>query len=125
MLAEAEFAISIGKVTFKERVDGGTAMLEAISKCKSGETTLIGAFKGFELRVEKNYIGVNYMVLRGKTDYKAELSFSPVGNMVKLENLFGNIEENVKFLEKRIEQYQRKWKSPRQSMKNHLNRKRN
>ncbi len=107
LLAEAEFAITIGKVTFKERVDGGTAMLEAISKCKSGEITLIGAFKGFELLVEKNYIGVSYMVLRGKTDYRAELSFSSVGNMVKLENLFGSIEENVEFFEKRIEQYQR------------------
>ena len=54
------------------RVDGGTMMLEAISKYKTGETTAIGKFHGFELLVEKNFLGINYMVLRGKTEYKAE-----------------------------------------------------
>lgn len=29
--------------------------------------------------------GMWQMVLRGKTDYKAELSTSPIGNMIKLE----------------------------------------
>ncbi|MGB4659105.1 MAG: hypothetical protein WBI07_07995 [Mobilitalea sp.] len=47
------------------------------------------------------------MVLRGKTDYKAELSTSPVGNMVKLENLFHGLSENEDYLLKKIEQY--KW----------------
>ena len=81
-------------------------MLEAISKCKAGETTAIGKFHGFELLVEKNFLGINYMVLRGKTEYKAELSTSPVGSMVKLENLFNGLHENIDFFEKKIEQYQ-------------------
>ena len=46
------------------------------------------------------------MVFRGKTEYKAELSTSPVGSMVKLENLFNGLHENIDFLEKKIEQYQ-------------------
>ena len=82
-------------------------MLEAVSKCKNGETTHLGEFKGFELLVEKNFIGVNYLVLRGKTDHKAELSSSPVGNMVKLENLLGGMAEELDFLTKKIEQYER------------------
>ena len=48
-LKSMEFAITIGKATYTERVDGGTMMLEAISKCKTGETTAIGKFHGFEL----------------------------------------------------------------------------
>ena len=56
--------------------------------------------------MEKNFLGINYMVLRGKTEYKAELSTSPVGSMVKLENLFNGLHENIDFLEKKIEQYQ-------------------
>ena len=83
-----------------------TMMLEAISKCKTGETTAIGKFHGFELLVEKNFLDINYMVLRGKTEYKAELSTSSVGSMVKLENLFNGLHENIDFLEKKIEQYQ-------------------
>ena len=73
---------------------------------KTGETTAIGKFHGFELLVEKNFLDINYMVLRGKTEYKAELSTSPVGSMVKLENLFNGLHENIDFLEKKIEQYQ-------------------
>ena len=106
LIDNPEFSITIGKATYTERVDGGTMMLEAISKCKTGETTAIGKFHGFELLVEKNFLGINYMVLRGKTEYKAELSTSPVGSMVKLENLFNGLHENIDFLEKKIEQYQ-------------------
>ena len=106
LIDNPEFAITIGKATYTERVDGGTMMLEAISKCKTGETTVIGKFHGFELLVEKNFLGINYMVLQGKTEYKAELSTSPVGSMVKLENLFNGLHENIDFLEKKIEQYQ-------------------
>ena len=102
-----EFAITIGNAKYTERVDGGTVMLEAVSRCKNGETSHLGEFKGFELLVEKNFIGVNYLVLRGKTDYKTELSTSPVGNMVKLENLLGGMSENLDFLTEKIRQYER------------------
>ena len=107
LLTEPDFAIQIGKARFTERTDGGTVMLETISKCKNGETTHIGEYKGFELLVEKNYIGLHNMVLRGQTDYKAELSTSPVGNMVKIENLFHSIPQRIPELEKRLGQYQR------------------
>ncbi len=118
LIAEPDFAITVdvaGKSTkFTERSDGGTFMLQAISQCKTGETTHIGSFKGFELLVEKNFIGVNNMVLRGKTDYKTELSTSPLGNMIKLENLCNGIQVNIPELEKRIEQYQRDMEQSRQ-----------
>ena len=120
LIAEPDFAITVdvaGKSTkFTERTDGGTFMLQAVSQCKTGETTHIGSFKGFELLVEKKFtfIGGDYMVLRGKTDYKAELSTSPVGNMVKLENLCHGIQVNIPELEKRIEQYQRDMEQSRQ-----------
>lgn len=114
LVKEPDFAITVGQARFTERTDGGTVMLEAVSKCKNGETSHIGAFKGFELLVEKNFIGVNYLILRGRTDYKAELSTSPVGNMVKLENLHHGISLGIEDLEKRIEQYKRDMEQSRQ-----------
>ena len=51
-------------------------------------------------------MGVNYLILRGKTEYKVELSTSPVGNMVKLENCFNGIHEIEEYLLKKIEQYE-------------------
>ena len=106
----AEFEITIGNVTFSERSDGGACMLEAVSKCKTGETSPLGKFKGFELLTEKNFMGSNYLVLRGRTEYKTELSTSPVGNMIKLENLFNGIEDNISFLERKIESYKQDMK---------------
>ena len=105
LIDNPDFAIQIGKFTFTERVDGGTSLLEAVSKCKTGETNALGMFHGFELLVEKNFMGMNYLILRGKIEYKAELSTSPVGNMVKLENTFAGLHENEEFLLKKIEQY--------------------
>ena len=33
LIASPDFAITIGKATYTERVDGGTMMLEVISNC--------------------------------------------------------------------------------------------
>ena len=102
-----EFAITVGKISYTERVDGGTAMLKAVSDAKTGETTSIGTFRGFEMLVEKNFMGINHLILKGKTEYQTELSTSPVGNMVKLENLFSSIHEREEFLQKKIDEYER------------------
>ena len=106
-LPEGEFLITIGKVQYTERVEAGTALLSAISKCKTGEQSELGMFKGFTLFVDKNFMGLNYLVLRGKTEYKVEMSTSPVGNMVKLENCFDGMQNNIEFLEKKLEEYHR------------------
>ena len=50
-------------------------------------------------------MGTNYLVMKGRTTYKAELSSSPVGNMVRMENVFNSMEDNIGFLEKKIEEY--------------------
>lgn len=102
-----EFTVTVGGLKFSERVDGGTAFLSAVSNAKTGENTEIGSYRGFGLLVEKNFMGTHYLILRGKTDYKVELSNSPVGNMVKMENLFNGIQSNIDFLEKKIDEYQR------------------
>ena len=49
-------------------------MLEMLSKCKWRDLW-VGKFQRFELFIEKNYMGVNYMILLSrKTEYKAEMS---------------------------------------------------
>ena len=118
LLAEPDFSITIdtdgNSTKFTERADGGTVFLLEAGKGRKGATTHIGSFRGFELLVEKNFIGTNHMVLRGKTDHKAEISTSPVGNMVKLENLCHGIPSAVPELEKKIEQYRRDMEQSRQ-----------
>ena len=107
MNLEPEFAITIKNMKYTDRVDAGTIFLKAVNDCKMSEITPIGMCRGFEVLAEKHYTGVNYMILRGKSEYKAEISTSPVGNMVKLENLLTNIPQHLEFLKKKLEQYQR------------------
>ncbi|MBR4026431.1 MAG: DEAD/DEAH box helicase family protein, partial [Lachnospiraceae bacterium] len=107
LLAEPDFSITIGNIKYKERVDAGTVFLKAVNDCKISEITPIGMCKGFEVLAEKNYTGVNCMILRGKSEYKAEISTSPVGNMVKLENLLSNIPQHLDSLKKKLEEYKR------------------
>ena len=104
---QAEFVMKVGNVAFTERVDAGTAVMKMVHEAKTGETTQIGEYRGFQVLVEKNFMGMNYLVLRGKTDYKAEMSTSPAGNMVRMENCFNGIEGNIQFLENKLEEYRR------------------
>ncbi len=102
-----EFAITVGNVTYTERTDGGAALLSAISDCKTGDSVHIAEYKGFDVLVKKNFMVQSQLILQGKTQYPMELSTSPVGNMVKLENVFQDLEKHQEFLEKKLEQYQR------------------
>lgn len=102
-----DFSIKIGQYTYTERAEAGQAMLETAMKCISGGSLSVGEFSGFEVLVQKNFSKANYLILRGKTDYRAELSSSPVGNMVKLENLLQGFEPAEQECIKKIEQYQR------------------
>ena len=73
LLAEPDFAVTVGDIRYTERTDGGTAILEAATKCPRGESVKIGSFKGFALLVEKKPSGQGRMVLRGRTDYGVEV----------------------------------------------------
>ena len=106
-LTEGEFSIKIGQITYTERIEAGQAMLELAMKCKSGDTLRVGEFRGFEVFVQKNFMEANYIFLRGQAEYPAELSSSPVGNMVKLENLLQGFNAVEMDCIKKIEQYQR------------------
>lgn len=92
---------------YKERADGGTALLAAISRAKTGVRTEIGRYKGFAISIEKNFMGINYLFLTSKTDYSIEVSSSPVGMMVRMENEFSKIQEKIIFLEQKLETYHR------------------
>lgn len=107
LVKEPEFGVKIGNTVFSERVDAGEVFLNAVHSSKKGVTSEIGKYKGFVVAVEKNWMGCDYLILRGRSEYKAEISMSAVGNMVKLENLFSGMESQEEFMKKRLEQYER------------------
>ena len=104
---EPEFSVTVGNTAYEERVDGGNALIAAISRAKVGLTTELGRYKGFTLSVEKNFMGTNYLLLSGRTSYSIEMSTSPIGLIMRLENAFNGIQEKIAFLEQRLEEYRR------------------
>ncbi len=101
------FSIVVGISQYEEREPAGRAILAAISGAKVGYTTEIGEYKGFKILIEKNVIDCNYIILKGKNDYKMETSVSPVGIVTRIENKFNAIQEYEKLYEERLEQYNR------------------
>lgn len=114
---ETAFSITVGATLYDERVDGGTALIAAIAKAKTGVTTELGTYKGFTLSVEKNFMGVNYLILSGKTGYSVETSTSPVGLMMRLENTFNSIQEKEVFLQQKLEEYIRSMEQAKEDYK--------
>ena len=102
----SDFMITLGGKVYTERVDAGTVLLQMVAKCKTGERLQVGTYKGFAVIVEKNFLTDDTVYLQGKAEYSAELSKSPVGNMVKLENLFHDMDKHIGYLEQKLEQYE-------------------
>jgi hypothetical protein len=105
--SQPDFSLEVDGVRYAQRPEAGTALMAAINKCKSGVTTGVGKFKGFEVQVEKNFMGANYLILQGATSHPCELSLSPIGNVTRLENVFNGMQESVEFLQGKIEEHTR------------------
>ncbi len=68
--------VKVGGMTFTERVDGGTAFLSAAGKCKMGTTIELQSTNVF-LFLWKRISWAEGLVLRGKTEYKADICQLP------------------------------------------------
>lgn len=113
-MAEPDFSITVGNKKYTERSEGGSAVMEAACECEKKEIVHAGKYRCFELYLEKDAFGNKSMILRGRTDHRTDLSSSPVGNMVRLENVVEGMKQTAKDLEIRIEQYQRDMEQSKQ-----------
>lgn len=117
-MAEPDFSITVGNKRYTERAEGGSAVMEAACEysiqMRKKETVHAGKYRCFELYLEKDAFGNKSMILRGRTDHRTDLSSSPVGNMVRLENVVEGMKQTAKDLEIRIEQYQRDMEQSKQ-----------
>ena len=111
LLKQAEFAITLNGDYIDNRSDAGNIILKEVQELKLMEEKVIGAYRGFDLAILKDTLGAKKIVLKGASDYDTEISTSPVGLIVRLENLFEGITEKEAFLEKKISDYERDMES--------------
>ena len=112
--AEPDFAITVKNKRYTERTEAGNAVIEAMADCNEKETVSAGQYKCFEFLLRKDVLGYRYMILRGRTDHSTDLSSSPVGNMVKLENIVAGMEQRARNLEDQIGQLRRDMEQSKQ-----------
>ena len=114
LLKQADFTITLNSNFMDNRADAGNIILKEVQELKGMEEKVIGAFRGFELVIFKDALGLKKIALKGESDYDTEISTSPVGLIVRLENLFEGIPEKETFLEKKISDYERDMESSKE-----------
>ncbi len=114
LLKQSDFAITLNGRVMDNRADAGNLIIREVSELKLMEEKVIGEYRGFELAVLKDTLGGKKIVLKGASDYDTELSTSPVGLIVRLENLFEGIPERETFFEKKISDYERDMESSKE-----------
>ena len=107
------------------RADAGNIILKEVQDLKGMKEKVIGEYLGFDLAILKDALGAKKIALKGESDYDTEISTSPVGLIVRLENLFEGIPEKETFWKRRYRIMKEIWKVPKNSMKDHLNMKKN
>jgi len=111
---QSDFGITLNGVFMDNRTDAGNLIIHMIQELKGMEEKVIGSYRGFDLAVLKDALGLKKIVLKGAGDYDTEIFTSPVGLIVRLENLFEQIPERETFLKKKIENYERDMESSKE-----------
>lgn len=82
------FVITLKGEKFTKREDAGIIL----NSLRSLTDITIGNFKGFDISLNRDNFSDN-LLIHGKLTYKIELSDSPIGNMVKIENILNNFDK--------------------------------
>ena len=108
-----EFSIVVDGKTFTEREEAGKRIMLLAKSLGMGEKEKeIGEYSGFKLSLKQEKVWDRFetrLVLKGALEYTTDLSSSPHGNTVKLDNL-------LKSLDKQLEDTQAKLTENKKNM---------
>ena len=88
LLKQVDFTITLNSNFMDNRADAGNIILKEVQELKGMEEKVIGEYRGFDLVIFKDALGLKKIALKGESDYDI-------------------------------------WKVPKNSMKDHLNMKKN
>ncbi len=96
-------SITINGQEILEKKIAGEKLLEAIKKCSVGDYTVIGNYRGFEIRVNYLFSKNTYgFTLKRAGKHYGEFGNSADGNIVRLDNVIDRLPEHLKRLEGNI-----------------------
>lgn len=92
--AEGFAGMEIQGMTYTEKAEAGTALLDAIQDVADEEPVIIGNYRGFGLSVR--FTGFTHKLsLKGAIAYNVELGTDARGNLVRIDNALDKIPERL------------------------------
>ena len=92
--AEGFAGMEIQGMTYTEKAEAGTALLDAIQDVTDEEPVIIGSYRGFGLSVK--FTGFTHKLsLKGAIAYNVELGTDARGNLVRIDNALDKIPERL------------------------------
>lgn len=103
-----EFMMTVDGKCFTEREEAGKRILLMAKAVRFGEKEKeIGQYAGFTLSLRQDRVWDSFetkLVLQGALSYSAELSASPHGNTMKLDNLLKSIDKEIENTAAKLEE---------------------
>ncbi len=92
---DGEFAgMAIKGMTYTDKEKAGTALIDACKDLSSNETVEIGSYLGFAMFVKFSGFG-HKIIIKGAVSYQVELGNDVYGNITRINNALGNINEQL------------------------------
>ncbi len=113
------FAMTIGEKVYTDRKEAGEALLAACAGKKELNTAgQVGEFHGFSLSVSFDFFNRDYILtIRRRQSYKIRLDKNPLGNLQRIGNALGRIEQNLQESEQKLETVQRQFAVAQEEVK--------
>lgn len=105
------FVITIREKIYTDRKEAGEALLAACAGQKERNTSgRIGEFHGFSLSVSFDFFNMDYILtIRRQQSYKIKLDKDPLGNLQRIGNALGRIEQSLQASEQQLETVQQQF----------------
>lgn len=95
--------MEIQGITYTDKAEAGTALLDACSEITDTEPVTIGSYRGFALSVKFNGFLVQKIYLKGTVSYQVELGTDARGNLTRIDNALDRLAENLENWQTKLE----------------------
>ena len=92
--ADGFAGMEIHGVTYADKADAGTALIDACQEISSIEPVAIGSYRGFTLSVKSNSFN-HKLSIKGIVAYQVDLGADARGNIIRIDNALDKINESL------------------------------
>lgn len=109
--------MNLGDTVFTDRATAGKQLLSLCDTLKSGETLDVGTYRGFKLSLTYT-AGHFYLDLKNRATHTVTLGADELGNIQRIENAIGRLEDNLKDASNELAELQHQFQTAKVEVKN-------